>query len=488
MILLVLGIFLIFGLWGIIFRRWQSGVVMLLVYMPFAGVVTLSLYPSPLPTLFKDIFFVIPAYLAFFLTRKNETVREYVPGTVLIAMLALAEMVFIQSANSGVANWMVAVIGAKVWLFYLPLLFLAFAMLESIEDLITLFRLMVVIAWIPCCVGIVQWIASMTFGYVATMTAFYGEAAQGATQGFVSFDVGGSIFRIPSTFTFVTQYFGFTLGMIVPAYALMNMDTSEKWRRIATVTFWLVILASILSGARAAYLFVPILIALIYSLEGKLGGMLKVTIMLPVAMLMAMSIAGINPIKMFDMSQELFLNYSDEIAQKGLLDAIQIAPFGTGTGMNTGPARYAFADPDSFIAIENYYAKAVIELGIAGLVVVVALIIILMVHGYRIHRQIQDAGLRSCSAAFLAFIIMMTLNSFKGWQIDLDPINVYFWVFSGFLLKLEYLDKLVQVSSDTGQQTVEEYREPAPQILRPTSESPCRSALLSGHSGRSLSE
>ena len=40
----------------------------------------------------------------------------------------------------------------------------------------------------------------------------------------------------------------------------------------------------------------------------------------------------------------------------------------------------------------------------------------------------------------------MALNSFKGWQIDLDPINVYFWVFAGFLLKLGYLDRLNQKS------------------------------------------
>jgi hypothetical protein len=440
----VLGIFVVFGLWAVIFRRWQSGVMLLLAYLPFAGAVTLSQYPSSLPTLFKDFFFVIPAYLAFALTRRGGNSRGRVPNGVLIAMLVLAEMVFIQSFNSDIPNWMVAAIGAKVWLFYLPLLYLAFAMLESAGDLINVLRLMAVLAWIPCCVGILQWIASMTFGYVATMTFFYGEAAQGATQGFASFDVGGEFFRIPSTFTFVTQYFGFTLAMIAIAYALKNVDTSAKWRKFSEATMWLVVVASFMSGARAAYLFVPILLVLIYQLEGKLGGMLKITVMLPVAALVAMAFAGIDPLKMFDMTQELFLNYSDEIAKKGLLDALQSAPFGTGTGMNTGPARYAFDDPETLIGIENYYAKAVVEMGIAGLAAVAGLFIVLMVHGYRIHQRLKDAGLRSCCAAFLGFIIMMVLNSFKGWQIDLDPVNVYFWVFAGFMLKLEYLDQPVQ--------------------------------------------
>ncbi|GAG83772.1 unnamed protein product, partial [marine sediment metagenome] len=62
---------------------------------------------------------------------------------------------------------------------------------------------------------------SMTFGYRETMQAFYGPAAAGATQYFTRFYVGALFFRIPSTFSFVVQYFGYTLAMIVPAYSLM---------------------------------------------------------------------------------------------------------------------------------------------------------------------------------------------------------------------------------------------------------------------------
>ena len=419
--------------------------------MPFAGVVTLSLYPSPLPTLFKDFFFVIPAYIAFLLSRSSRPSKKGIPGPIILAMLALSALVFVQMFNPGSANWMVSAIGAKIWLFYLPLIFLVFAMVKSREDLIWLLRLMIVIAWIPCGVGIFQWISSLTFGYESTMTAFYGAAAEGATQGFASFQVGGTFFRIPSTFTFVTQYFGYTLAMIVPGYALMKMDPSKRWRKFSTATFWFVILASFMSGARAAYLFVPILLALIFLLEGRVIGMLKILVMLPLALLAAMYLAGIDPVIMFNLMSELVLHYSVEIVKQGLWDAIEAAPFGIGTGMNTGPARYAFEDPNSFLAFENYYAKAVYELGIAGLVIVGALFHILISHGYRIHRRIQDTGLRSCSAAILAFIIAIALNSFKGWQIDLDPINVYFWVFSGFLLRLGYLDKLSQTYTKAGQ-------------------------------------
>ncbi|MDX8400435.1 MAG: hypothetical protein R8K20_09335 [Gallionellaceae bacterium] len=439
MLLAVFFIFMFLLACGAIFRRWQNGIVLLLAFLPFAGVVTLLLYPSPYPILIKDFYLVIPAYLAFFIRKNRSSAQGEIPSSIILVLLAFAFMVLLQSFNPELINWMVAAIGAKVWLFYIPLLFLAYTMIESRDDLIRILRLMVAIAWIPCAIGIVQWLSSMIFGYQTTMVAFYGDAADGATQNFARFSIGGLFFRIPSTFTFVTQYFGFTLAMLVPAYALIKLDTSVKWRKFATAVFWLTIVASFMSGARSAFLFVPLFLALLYFLEGKISGAMKMALMLPALFFAAMALAGIDPLKMFNMVFELFVMYSEDIAKKGLLDAISIAPFGTGTGMNTGAARYGVDDPESFIGIENYYAKAVVELGVVGLLVVVAIFVVLFKNGYKSHRRMQDLGLKSCSSAFLAFIVTMALNSFKGWQIDLDPINVYFWIFSGFMLKLPYL-------------------------------------------------
>ena len=431
------------AIWGTIFHRWQRGVYMLLIYMPFAGVVILLLYPSSLPKLYKDLFFVIPTYIAGYMAFVvlKETNYARIPGLVVVLMISLAVMVFSQMFNPSVANWMVAAIGTKVWLFYLPLFFVGFAMIRDYDDLVKILRVMVMIAWIPCAIGITQWLGSMTFGYRETMQAFYGPAAAGATQNFARFYVGASFFRIPSTFSYVAQYFGYTLAMIVPAYSLMRMDPLPKWRRFYRITLSFIILASFLSGARAAFIFVPILLLLIYMIDSGPVGMMKAVAIITLLMLTALYIAGIDPVAMFQMMFRLTTHYSDEIAYRGLVDAIANAPLGLGTGMNTGPARFAFYDPGSFFAFENYYAKAVYELGIPGLLIVIGLFLTLIVLGYKAHRSLQNLELRSCSAAILAFIITMAINSFKGWQVDLDPINVYFWIFAGILFKLEYVDQ-----------------------------------------------
>lgn len=448
MILPAFGLLLFLVIWVAVLQRWQRGIVMLLAYLPFAGVVTLSLYPLSYPVLFKDFYFVIPTYLTYWIARRERLSAEVVPSSVRFAMLALAAMVLLQSFNPQVDDLLVAAIGAKVWLFYLPMVFLSFELIQSRSDLIRILRLMVAITWIPCSIGILEWVASMTYGYQETMYAIYGAAAEGATQNFVYFDVGGEIFRIPSTFTFVTQYFGYALAMMVPAYALSRLEDSLSWRRFSNITLWLAVLAAFMSGARAAYLLVPLMLFVTYFWESGLKGALKIVFMLPPAALAALFFAGIDPTLLLSSMKILFLTYSDSVAAQGLLDAINIAPLGMGAGMNTGPARYAMVDPTSFIGIENYYAKVVVELGVIGLLIVVALFAILIRYGYAIQRNLHDPGLRSTATAILAFIVTIVLSSFKGWQIDLDPINVYFWMFAGFLFKLEHLDRPSPVLAD----------------------------------------
>ena len=66
----------------------------------------------------------------------------------------------------------------------------------------------------------------------------------------------------------------------------------------------------------------------------------------------------------------------------------------------------------------------------------------IMFAGFRARRTMATPPVfRCCSNAFLAFMIVVALNSFKGWLIDLDPVNVYYWLFAGILLKMSVWDQ-----------------------------------------------
>lgn len=429
----------------VVLLRWRSALMAALAYLPLAGVVILALSPSKLPLLFKDLLFLAPAYVLFAhaLISGRESLRGF-PRAPVGLMCALAVLVVVQMLNPGVPSPMVALIGLKVWLFYIPLIFLGYAMCSDERDLVVLLRLLVALTVIPCVVGITELMLTLSMGYQFAMESIYGGAAGDVTQQFAQFDVGevGLLVRIPSTFTFVTQYFGFTLAMIVPAYSLMHLDASARWRTFALGVLALDVIACLTCGVRSAFVYLPLMMALIVLLDRSPGA---VTLALAPAVALAVGavmLLGVDFSVLYYMVWGLTGHYATELAYGALASSISQWPLGEGTGVNTGAARYAFADMESFIAIENYYAKAVHELGVAGLLVVAGLFASLIAAGSRVRSTLRDTGLHSFAAALLAFIITMSITSLKGWQLDLDPINVYFWVFAGAMLKLPALENV----------------------------------------------
>lgn len=431
-----------------ILARWQRGVYGLLIYLPFAGLVTLAFHPwqGPAllnPLLYKDWLFVVPAYLGFLtavVTRRERFPQlERLPSRLLVV---LSVLVIAQTANPGVVNLPMALIGVKVWLFYIPLYFLTAALLVSRRQLIFLLRLMLVVAIVPCVIGIVEFVLGRLYGHLTVMEAVYGTMAPEAQQGFTVYEVGGGLLPrgTPSTFTFVTQFFGYLLSMLAVCYAMWRTDPSPGWRRLGLFMLIFAALNALLTGARSAFIFVPLWLLLAFGLDRGVTGLLRALAMVGGTLGGALSLLSMRASGLFDHVFELFGIYAQGTAYELLVQALVSAPLGNGTGTNTGPARYAIPDPASFFARENYYAKAVSELGIPGLLLTLAVFGALIWQGFRLRRRLHDPCLRPCAAPLLAFFITMALISFKGWLMDLDPVNVNFWVFAGVLAKLPDLD------------------------------------------------
>ncbi|HVH51290.1 MAG TPA: hypothetical protein VM690_04030, partial [Gaiellaceae bacterium] len=59
---------------------------------------------------------------------------------------------------------------------------------------------------------------------------------------------------------------------------------------------------------------------------------------------------------------------------------------------------------------------------------------------FRAHRALHDPRLRVVSAALIAFLLWDLVSAAKQQYLDLDPLNVYFWLLLGVLAKLPTLD------------------------------------------------
>lgn len=429
--------------------KWRWGIYGLLLYLPFAGVPVLAMYPATRVTLLlKDFLFVIPAYIGFFAACIVRKKPISFPEAPIFPLAALAVLVVFHSFNPALPNRLVGLIGLRVWLFYVPLFFLGYHLVDSKEELLRVLRLMIWVAAVPAAIGVIEAILIYR-GYADLVYTLYGPAASAVTQGFAQtvFQGGGFLRRIPSTFTFVTQYYAFTMSMAAVGYGLWRVEGVQGRRSVRIgFTFGLIVLAALLSGSRAPFTMIPLLLLLIFVLGPKSRVFFQGWAVVGLMFLVTLYILGTRLVSVLSVSVGLARQYVYSTALGGFQRALNITWMGLGTGIDTGPARYAYADTAQFLAVggtwyESWYVKTVLELGLPGFVVILLLFFTLIRRSYLNHIRLKDPVLRNVSAALLGFLLWNMLYFLKAQLIDIDPINVYFWLFLGMLMKLPILER-----------------------------------------------
>lgn len=435
---IVIGTPVAFALWLLILFNWRRGYWMLLLYIPFAGLVTLALRPSPIGTLLKDLLFVLPIYAVFFLLNARELQRVQIPKLLTLLLVLFASLTMLQLFNPNIKNFVAGVIGVKVWLLYLPMLYISAAFFSSADVLLRVLRVSTVLTVISCSLGLIQFVVGQIIGYEEVMILMYRSAAAAATQNFASFNMGAEFFRIPSTFSFPAQYAGFCLVMMPVIYMLQTIETEPRWRLFARVAMILLFAASVLSGSRGNWLFTPLLFLMILLIDAKLSRLAVGIVFGPVMMLATLYAAGFDIFLLFESTAGLTQEYGRDLVIPDLIRALTNNPLGSGTGVNTGGATNVMSEIEraTTVMTEGYYAKAIIELGIPGLALLLMIIASVILFGLNLRHQLRDPKARSCAAAITAFLIIIALHSFKGWLVDLDPINVWYWILVGILFAL----------------------------------------------------
>jgi hypothetical protein len=438
--LLVLGMATLIGM-----RSWRLAVILGLVYLPVEGVLWVVLYPHTAPAaLAKDLLFVIPAYIGFFYTYLKSKRSFLFPGFPTLPVLLLAGLVIVEIFNPRLDSLLVGLVGTKVWLFYIPMAFLGFHLIRSSDDLDRLLKIMCLVAIIPAVVGIAEALLYYT-GSSSFVYSLYGSAASAATQGFAAISVGGAGFRrVPSTFSFVAQYYIFMTSMVAFGYAWWRRAAAGSWDRRWRLILWLLFLvAALTSGARGALVFVPLLLIAILLIDGRLGiSSIGVVAALAAGLVLMIALVGASATGTVS---DLFTNARIQIHTvfiTGLRETSHHIFLGSGTGSDTNAARYVSG---SFSATggwqESYLAKSILELGIVGLALIGTVYGTILVRGVRIRRRLKDPGLIAMASAILGLMIWGIVYTIKGQYLDFDPLNLYFWLFTGVLFKLAVIDR-----------------------------------------------
>jgi hypothetical protein len=163
--------------------NWRASILGLMLFMPFSGLLPLAMFPNTAPgVLAKDLAFTLPAYAGVIIAAGTGRRDVRIPSVPWLLLFALSGIVLVQAFNPQLEVPLVGLIGAKVWLFYLPLVVLGYNLVSSKAQLQ---RWLPIIAWlsvIPSAVTILS--AALIYnGLDGIVYGWYGEAAEAGDRG-----------------------------------------------------------------------------------------------------------------------------------------------------------------------------------------------------------------------------------------------------------------------------------------------------------------
>ena len=417
--------------------HWRSALLGLFLFIPVAAVPGILLQQQGWPTLLKEGLFLVPAYIGLALAASNSRSFRWPLSTGLtILLVGLVLIVIVQAIRVVPVSPLVALIGLKTWLFYLPLLIVPSAVFASVGEVQRFIRLLVAISLIPSLVCLIQ------FGLIAAgrqdiAYQWYGSLAAGATQEFAQIGVSDliTVHRIPSTFTFVTQFVAYCLVTTPFCLVTWMADSRRTWRHFAALATVLVVAAGFASGSRTFYLWGPIEIALIAMMVARRR--LQVAITVAIGGAVAILTAGSQLVQLVATISSLGWHYlvytqaAEFVAAYGTTGLV-----GIGAGLDTGASRYVLPSGALPVGIEGWYGVTFLELGLLGLVVVVCIWLVLLRHAWNAVRV--TSGLPANPIAICAFVILLAtvFNLYKGVSLQYDPLNVYFWSIAGLAIAI----------------------------------------------------
>lgn len=424
-------------------KRWDSGLHLVLIATLFGGIVAVNLGSGAYLVLFRDIFIVLPLYVGFLAHRSGQAAIGRIPADLFLALMLLLAAIVLALFSPADAPALQIVIGLKVWVYYIPFVALGVALAADHSKLYRFLRQFLIWGLIAAGIGLAQSLLVRVVGYERAIGWFFGSHADAVTQGFSGFEVAGGIYRIPGTFSFVSQYAAFLHIYIAIAVIEANIERDARFRQLAYIGLFVGVMASLLSGAREAIIFTPATL-LVYILCGLLN--VRLLLLLPIGLaagIVLLRFSHLDLVSYFFYGTNLASEYWGDFIWQELSAGFDYGVLGAGIGSSTTAARYAvagvtggFGDIATQVGLESSYGKAAAELGWLGFISMALIMATLAIRSLHAMLRSWGGGFFRIIAPLAIYLLYNVVVSFKGYVLDIDPPNIMIWLSLGIMIEL----------------------------------------------------
>lgn len=424
-------------------------------YLPISGTVTYALGGSPILQLAKDAIF-FPALLAVIVFCHKYQRPLIIPPAlktplIIYGTYLAAVLLFVNGAQqlsaSGEFPILLGILGLKALVGYLLLITCIFYLIRTKQDLYFLLRCQVLLIIVCCALAFVQYLMLRTGiceGTTGTGDALFKASLESRCL------VGGALLyspelgqiRLPGTFVAPWQWGWFLISSAFFAFGTAFSDRSPFWRLIGLISMAMVFMMSVLSGQRIALALVPLVVGLLLILTGQILN-LKRFLPIGIALALILGFAATQYPEVVSQRVESFQSrWNAAPPQSFIAEQFQWAWnnqegfLGRGLGRATNSARI-FGDT---VLVETYHSKVLYETGVLGLLLMLVVYTVLVVTTFRAYRSIKDPSLRGYGASMFVFVLFISYFPYY-YPLDVDPVNVYYWLAAGIALKLPDIDR-----------------------------------------------
>ncbi|MEM6424652.1 MAG: hormogonium polysaccharide biosynthesis protein HpsL [Cyanobacteria bacterium P01_D01_bin.128] len=451
-----LGVGLGFGLLCLTlsFQYPRLAIYAFIMYVPFSGTVVYALGGSAILQLAKDAFY-IPAVIAVFQFCNRKNLPFLVPRAakipfVIVMVLCLMTLLLVnlpQQFAGGDQAIAMGILGLKTLIGYLFVVPCIYYLIQSRDDLYFLLRIQVVLIIIACSLGLIQYLMLKT-GVCRGTVGEGGDLFKASLE--ARCFVGGSLLytpqhgqiRLPGTFVAPWQWGWFLISSSFFSFGTTFNDRSPFWRAVGLASMVIVMVLAVVSGQRIALLLVPVAIGSLLVLTGQVANLKRfVPIGIALGLILSYLMAR-NPeiltarIDSFRSRWEASPPYELIFEQFEWAQEEQEGFFGRGLGRATNAAR-SFGKVQ---LVETYHPKVMFEIGLIGLIAVLILYTAMTFATFKAYRSTKEKNLRGYAASMWVFVLFISYFPYY-YPLDVDPVNVYYWLAAGIALKVPEIDR-----------------------------------------------
>jgi hypothetical protein len=445
-------------------NNWRNGLYFFLTWLLFEDFARKYLGNNMAIYFAKDILAAV-VYLSFFMAYRRKEVTSFRPPF-LVPILIFFWFGVMQVFNPASTHLMYGILGVKLFFYYVPLLFVGYALLNSEEELRHFFFVNMILAVIIVSLGIAQAILGHTFLNPAVMAE---DIRDLSTLYRVSPVSGLIMYRPTSVFVSTGRFGNFLLvtWLLVFGFSGYLLLRHKRGRALAFVALVLTVAGLALCSSRGVVLFsagsaIVGVFAFVWGAPWRQREVLRV---LRTAQRAALGIAlGIG--LLFLVFPDALLSrvafYTETLTPGAKASELQTRtwdyplmnflgafgydrwPYGYGIGTTSLGTQYVariFGTKPPVIGVESGFGTLVIEMGIGGLVLWFVMSFAILFSAWRVVKQLR--GSPWFPVAFVIFWyagLLLIPITFTGIQAYEDfVLNAYLWLLLGVLYRLPTL-------------------------------------------------